>query len=259
MNSIANWAKQHIAAARLLIATLHILVFFSAVYLSQLLASGGTYFSFNKAILVATLGFFTIATIGWQRRKTTNLTNRKKLKQLRFFLMGICCTLLITGFFSSRASLKYPVTDNVLAAFTSTEKKEKPDYNTYSDKQAFYKDLNAYYTTLSKKELRKEFRHQLKEFTHSSSSPVGRVAIALLIILLVSAALSLIAGLSCSLACNGQGALALLVLIGGTAGVILLTVLLVKAIKKQEKNKKQQEDKKDEKKEPKTIETNSET
>lgn len=237
MNSIANWAKQHIAAARLLIALLHIYVFFSAIYLSQLLIDVGIFFTTNQAIVIAAVGFCIIAIAELHRRKANNSIARKRLQRFRFLMMGICCTLLLVGFFSSLSVPKNSVTNNALAAFTSAEKKEKPNYESYEDKQAFYKDLKAYYSTLSKKEMRKELRHQFKELSRSSST-AGTIAIALLIILLVALALVGIVSLSCSLACDGQGGLAWLVLIGGTASVIFLTILLVRAIRRKAKKQK---------------------
>lgn len=136
---IANWAKKNIAAARLLIALLHICVVMCAIQLSLLLIDAGIPVSFNQTLVFAVTGFSAITFIGLQRKKLHDRVVRMRLQKLRFFLMGICCTLLLVGFFSSCFSFKYTITNHAQAAFTKTKKIDRPVYEDYNDKNVFTK------------------------------------------------------------------------------------------------------------------------
>ncbi len=235
MIRIANWAQKHIVAARLLIASLHLFVFVCAILISNLLSSTGVFFSFRFTFFITTTGAILIVLIGWLRKALSLRMQKRKLQQFRFLLVGVVCTLLLISSLQNTA-LKNAFSSHVQAAFIKTETKEMPVYEAYSDKKLFYEDVKAYYHSLSKKELRKVLIYQTRHLNKISENLETAIAI-LLIGFAASAALGLIAALSCSLACNGQGALAVLVLFGGLALVVVLLVLLGKAYRKSKKKR----------------------
>lgn len=147
--------------------------------------------------------------------------------------------LLITGFYSSGVFLRFHLYSNLNGAFTEkTAKAARPAYESYDNKKLFYEDLKTYYKSLSKKELRKELRHELKNLTKKQSNG-GDIALIVLIILGMLLALMAIVSLACSLACAGSDALAVIVGVGGTVGIIWLAAYLIKRIRRKRKEERQ--------------------
>ena len=235
MIRIANWAQKHVAASRLLIAILHVTVFFLAVNLSQLLTIANIQLPLYLLLSTAVIGASVVLFLGKEKGKRADRVQWRRIQKYRFFLTGLVCTFLLTGMLQ-HSSLQNEVTLPVQAAFTKAEEKKMPLYEDYTDKKAFWNDVKAYYHSLSKKELRKVLVYQTRHLSKISDNL--EVAIGILLIGFAAAtALLLIAGLACSLSCNGQGALAFLVLIGGWGLIIFLLVLLGKAYRKSKRKK----------------------
>jgi len=114
----------------------------------------------------------------------------------------------------------------------STSKKDSATgFKTIKEFSASMKDANGKY--LKWKERRKLLRDQLRNIKEAKGLSAADRAV--LTVLCIAAALLLsylIAGLSCELSCSGADAAALMVLLGGSALVIFLSVLAFRAIYK---------------------------
>lgn len=231
MQAISNWARQHTTAARLLLCILHTWLVVSAMLLCPLLAACHITVSFKGTLFVCVAGFSIVLATGYFRKGIHKRMATFRLQKLRFLLTGICCTILITGFYSSGLFLKFHTYTSLHGALEKTAKSARPSYESYDDKKLFYEDLKTYYTSLSKKELRKELRHELKNLAKKRSEG-GDAALIALIVIGMLFALMAVAALSCTLACDGHGALAVLVGVGGAVGITWLAMCLVRSIKK---------------------------
>lgn len=227
MRKVSDWAGQHIIAARLLLTILHIFLVVLVMLLCPLLAARNITVSFKSALLVCTAGFSIVLATGYIKKSISNRVKRFRLQKMRFMLTGICCLVLITGFFSSGVFLKINLYSNLNGAFTEkAAKMERPTYESYSDKKLFYEDLKKYYTSFSKKELRKELRHQLRDLvkgqgnTQTTSYIVG-------ILLAMLFALFFVAIVSCNISCNGSEVLGTIIFIVGVVGAIGLAAYLI--------------------------------
>jgi hypothetical protein len=89
------------------------------------------------------------------------------------------------------------------------------------------------------KEKKKLLKKQVKEIkTAKDISQGGKIALIFLSILVALGLLYLLAALSCSIACNASGGLALVVAVLGTTGIIILLAFVIRAITGKKKKKK---------------------
>jgi uncharacterized YccA/Bax inhibitor family protein len=155
--------------------------------------------------------------------------------------------MLLLAFFSRSAPFRYQLYGNLNGAFTrskSVEKKERPLRENYADDKTFYQELKTYYSSFSRKELRKELRNQLKTLWNQKAESDPTIYI-VLIVLGMLLALLLVASLSCSIACNGNDALGTTLLVVGTVGIIALGVIFIRKVtrKKGEPTERKKEQK----------------
>jgi hypothetical protein len=112
------------------------------------------------------------------------------------------------------------------------------NYKSISDFNKSMEDENG--NMLKWKERRKLLKQQVKEIKKANDPSKGeKVLLVILSILVALGLLYLIAALSCSIACSGSEAIALLVAIGGTVGVIFLLIFVIRAIYGKKRKKKE--------------------
>jgi hypothetical protein len=112
------------------------------------------------------------------------------------------------------------------------------NYKSIKDLNASMQDENG--NMLKWKERKKLLKHQIREIKKANDPSKGeKVLLVILSILVALGLLYLVAALSCSIACSGSEAIALLVAIGGTAGVILLLIFVIRAIYGKRRKKKE--------------------
>ncbi len=232
MQAMSNWARQHTIKARLLLCILHTCLVMAAMQLCRLLAFRHVAVSFTATLFICIVGFGLVLATRYFKNSIHSHIAQFRLQKFRFLLTGFCCIVLIIGFYSSGTFLRFHLYSSLNGAFTEkTAKTAKPAFESYDDKKMFYEDLKTYYKTLSKKELRKELRHELKNLAKSPGDGANTAYI-VLIILGMLLALGAVTSIACSLACAGSDALAVLVGVGGTIGVIWLAVYLIKSLNK---------------------------
>ncbi|HWC55234.1 MAG TPA: hypothetical protein VG676_16735 [Chitinophagaceae bacterium] len=102
-------------------------------------------------------------------------------------------------------------------------------YKSIKDFSTSMKDVNG--KTLKWKERKKLLKEQLKAIKKDNTlSPGTKTLLTILSILVAVGLLVLIVGLSCNLSCDGSGAAAVLVGIGGIALIVFLLVIVMRAI-----------------------------
>lgn len=192
MHTISFWASRNIWPARLLLAMLHIVLVLLAWILSNLLTG-----SFSFSLLLSALPFLLV--VGWYL--VASRSNRKRFH----LLVSTGSFWLVLCFFQSGGSLQHALIGGIAVQEVQASKTE---------------DLSAV-----KKKVKRSF------FKRITSDKTGRTILTILTILGAILLLFLVAVLSCSIACSGAEALALLVGLAGLAGVIVLTRLVLRRIK----------------------------
>lgn len=249
MITISKWANRNPVKSRLLIASSHLLAVANAVLLGFLL------FLFDwpaSSLLVFLLvSIFSVAYLLYPTNKS-RLSRKRYWQQKRSdFILALSYSLLIavslnnylaneggtsggeTGL--TEATIMHsavalpPVGTTTTAPLTKTERKEA--------RRGQFKTIKTQFKNLKAqlKELKAEIRAWKKDHKGQKEDRGAVKALLLLLVIIVALALAtLIAGLSCSLSCNGQEGLAVFVFLGGLAGITLLSIIAIKAVFKKE-------------------------
>ena len=245
MKKISTWAKNNKWLARILVIICHILLnaigIFTGVLMSDL----------DINIPVAALPFLIIVVLSsfiFYPRKSEKrnhidrsvfYTQRKRWD----FILAVS-TFLITLYIGNHIDNRLKNHPGIYAAISSASSlpgdSTIKSYKKLADFNASLKDNNG--KTLKWKERKKLMKEQLKGIRKSGDLSKGeKVALAILTVLLALGLMYVVAGLACGLACNGADAAAWLVLIGGTAVVILLSVIAIRAIYSNRKARRKME------------------
>ncbi|MEN8121626.1 MAG: hypothetical protein ABFS35_14845 [Bacteroidota bacterium] len=230
MKNLSYWGKNNPGKTRKIIAILHILLVFNAFSLATLTSLFDI--DIPRAVLLIFGGIFFIAYFLYPSKKTKNgifKYSYKKQKTLDFLLVVSYFLILSFG-------LKYTTiiseTDHakqlpILVQGDSPQQDVKNQGEPLFDSKLTFKEL--------RKKIKSEFKELKKELKKQKDKPGIVFLKVFLVILSLAAAIGLgylIAALACSLSCSGMEGLAVIVLIFGWAGVVLLTVVSIKNIVK---------------------------
>lgn len=212
MKRISFWASKHKMPTRIFIVLAYIPLNFLAIYLGSLLAESNFFFSpsfiYSVFILFITTVFLYNNRFSYYKRKLADFT----LGLLTF--LGIC----YYGNQVSNQTPVFPFSGLTVAVSLSNHSKLKET-----------KEANPFKEKISKK----EFKNLKKNIREQKENGSGKnVLLIVLTILLALGLLYLLAILSCSIACNGSEALAWIVLLFGTFGIVFLTFRIIRRIKK---------------------------
>jgi hypothetical protein len=224
MYKLTFWASRHVGMTRVIIALLSLWLLAAAMILAGFAQSKS---SLPNVRILLLAGMLAIAA-SVLCRHLCKLNALRPLKQIRFLVgrtrfifFGLGCFLFSVAFFSSGMHLRVNNYTALQGSFAPSEKAElkKPQYDQYTDKNAYYNDLKGYYKSLSNKALRKELKDAFKQ---QKSGDTGGVDVLLIVVTILGAlaALYLVAALSCSLSCNGNDGMAVLVAVLGIAGIV---------------------------------------
>lgn len=220
MKSVSYWAKHNMNKARLLIVLCEILLFILAVWLGFLLLQSGVKVP-GKAVLVPIIIFSSAVFITLYEKAFKHQNNNGYWRQrLCFFLLGLSMFLLSVFFVSSEKLLTWNTYSSLSGNSSSLLVKPAP-----SSAERFSARQMERATRL----LKKMQKHSSLNWLYVFLIIVGGLSL-----------LTLIAALSCSLSCNGNGAFSLLVLLLGGGGVIFLCVWLIQKILKGKAPEKEQ-------------------
>ena len=217
MKQISFWAKQHPVFTRWLIVVLYLPLNLLAINTGKQLREVGIEVS---TLFLDTSVLLTLSAILLYKNKASYYY-RKSLD-----VTLIAATFMIVCFYGNQLGQKHlyipfsQPTAAVTTIYPSLITPQKVSNPSLTNKQ-----------TWSKKEIRQSVRAIVKKQKTAEGS--GSKAILIVVTILVSLLLVfLLTGLSCSIACNGSEALAYIVFLLGTFGIVFGAVRIIKSIQK---------------------------
>jgi hypothetical protein len=202
MRKISLFASRNFFKAQVLITVCQIILSYFAMLIAGMLDKEHIYLS--SKLLIGSLLFFTVVAYVFRSNK------RYDIIRLKYFLCGASLFIALCCYYSNNSNVRYNMYSNVGGTLTNPIEK-----------------------TLSKSQQRKELRHMVKEIRKEMKATKDSTGQTLAIVGVVIGAiflLSIVAALSCSIACGGSGALATLVALAGTFGVVWLMMWAIKKI-----------------------------
>jgi hypothetical protein len=209
MKAIAIWSRNNPVAARIVITCCHIALGFLACYIGLALKKLAIFLPV-KIFWISVVAFF-IATF-----MHTTFYSYSVSFGLRKLLDA---PILLIGFFMIIASANQPNVNHFI--FYSPLRGsfvEEKNTSTNNHKPTF-KEVKKQW---------KELRQMIKKERASAGGIIISVLVGLLLLLLVMSA-------SCSLACDNQGGLAIIVLIAGLAGIFFVIKLILHLLPRKQK------------------------
>lgn len=234
MLALSKWAFRNPITARLLIALGHILVIANALFLGLLLF----WFDWASSTLtiVVLVSIYGIAYLRYPA-KLSRLTKQKYRKQKTSdFLMVLSYALLIAFSLNNYLTMEdnpgvanHKVSETAVLfsalaapAAPAAVVSPKAPLTKAERRQARRSQFKALKTQI--KAWKKENKGRKK------GGEVGKILLTCLVICFAIGLAFLLAILACSLSCNGQGSLAVLLVLGGLTGIVWLSVIAIKGI-----------------------------
>lgn len=210
MKQISYWAHSHKTAARIILILLYIPLNIVGLLTGYLLEETGMHLTAN---FMYTLVIIVLAVYIFYPQKATYY------KRKFFEGVVITSTFLMICFYGNLLNKPTPV-------FPFSNSTQAVSYTVnHSVIQSVNKDPGK---TLTIKELRKELK---KAFSQKKEIKKGwKITLIILSILVAAGLILLLVALSCSIACNGSEALAIIVFLIGTAAVIFGVLKLIQYI-----------------------------
>ncbi len=241
MKKISLWANRHPWTSRIIIIVSFLVLNVLGFTTGWLLLDSGIYLPF-----MALLSFALIYATGFIFYPFKN-KNGKYRMTVSVYIRQKTCGMLLAGsaffmciyagnqreiLFRSSFPFSQAVAGNTIIPVKSPVK-------TYKTIPAFYKSMkDDHGKMLSWKERKKLLKEQVKAIKHTREiSNGGKTALIILSILVALGLIGLVAALSCNLSCEGSGAAAVIVGIGGTGLIIFLLFLAIRGILGKKKNK----------------------
>lgn len=232
MKQLSSWGKKHPVHSRLIIIASFVVITISGVVAAELLRSLGVVIPFIFFLLMALMTLY-----GWiyYPAKKDNPGKSKLIsyrRQKRFDLLLSLCTIGLVIYAGNRTET-LGTCESLLASSTTTSLQLGDSASkTYKSIPVFLASMkDAHGRTLKWKERKKLLKEQVAEIRKANDLPVAaKIA---LIILSVGVAVLLAYGvaiLACSAACSGSEALAIFILIAGTALIVFLLLWAIRKI-----------------------------
>lgn len=206
MKNIAFWSRDHKMAARLLIAVCQILIICLGCYVGIGLAKSA-FFIFPAVFYIFTGLFITINLLFSTRYKSYSFNRKKMLDGL----VLLCSFVMIISLSNQQNISRVTLYKSIIGSFDQKKVSNAEPAGRLSFKVA-------------RKQL-KELRRIVKQERPSA----GLVLLAVISGILLSL---LVASVSCSLACDGQDGLAILVLLAGLPAIFFLCRAILRSNKK---------------------------
>lgn len=220
MKQLSYWAKANPGTARLLIVLIYFVINIAGLIAGSLLWESGIElkdsFMFILAVTVVSLYIIYPEKAVYYKRKVFH------------GLMAVCTFLIIT-FFGNQMQNPNPQLFFVKTTQAVTHLANNEQHNTYKP-------------TASKKEKRlqkKETRKLWKKLAVQNDRSKGtKIFLIILTVIVALALLFLLAAISCNIACAGVEAVAILVALAGTFGIVFGAVRIIQRILGKERKKK---------------------
>jgi len=229
MRSISLWAKHHRQHARIIIIICRFLLICLACFLGTQLSQSAVMPSPLWTFFFMVVFFITGA--HYPSERSAKNYRKRKLYDLIIascgFLMAVCVTSEL-----NKPFIGYQSVEATAAAVPSLYKFPEAEKLL----KQFEKGEKIKFSARKKRIIKKEFNYQLLKYAKAKFTGNKSTADQTLLIILACIAavglLYLVAGLACTLSCNGSDAAAIIVAILGTAGVIWGLVAIIRSIKR---------------------------
>ena len=239
MKHLSIWAKKNPWLARLIIVVSHILILLLAWFTGNEIA--GLSDVLPAFLKIVFLLVFIIAAFSYPVKKdhsNNKLYSYAKQKTCDF-LLALSTFGMVTGIVAS-GEISFGSLSPLYASTPSAINKNKNPTAEEILASLKYRDKNSL-TRVEKRILKTEFKRQLKIWTLAKiSGNKEEGSNAGLVILAIIGAVGLfylVAALSCSLSCNGSDAAAVVVLLLGTAAIVLGLLAVLRSIKRKRRKK----------------------
>ena len=236
MKQLSLWAKKNPRKARLIIIVSHLLIVLLAWFTgSEISGLSDELPAYLKMIFVLV---FIIAAFSYPVKKTMPGYSYAKQKACDF-LLALSTFGMVTGIAAS-GEITFGSLSPLYASTPSAINNKKDPTAEQILASLKHRDKSSL-TRAEKRILKAEFKKQLKIWTLakiSGNKEEGDKA-GLLILAIVGAVglFFLVAALSCSLACNGSDAASIVVLLLGTAAIVLGLLAVIRSINRKKRQK----------------------
>ena len=224
MRLLSYWAKANAPTARLLIVILYFFINIIALITGSLLWAIDIELQEGFLLMLA---FITVSLYLMYPAKASYYK-----RKLFHGLMAVCTFLLIT-FFGNQLHNSNPS----LSFLNSTQ--AVTFHNTGGNEHVNYRDKHIKEKRFQKRQA-KTFLQKLA--AKKDRSNAAKILLITLTIIVALGLLYLLAALSCTIACNGVEALAILVAIAGTFGIVFGVIRIIQVILGKERRKKRKQE-----------------
>lgn len=237
MKQLSLWAKGNPWKARLIIIVSHILILLLAWFTgNEISGLSDELPGYLKIIFVLV---FVIAAFSYPVKKSKTVYSYAKQKTCDFLLV-LSTFGMVTGIAAS-GEISFGSLSPLYASTPSAINNNKKDPTAEQILASLkYRDKNSL-TRVEKRILKAEFKKQLKIWTLAKISgnkeEGGKAGLLILAIVGAVGLFFLVASLSCSLSCNGSDAAAIVVLLLGTAAIVLGLLAVIRSINRKKRKK----------------------
>jgi hypothetical protein len=235
MKKLSLWAKKNQRKARLIIIVSHLLIILLAWFTGREISGLSDNLPGYLKIIFALV--FIIALFTYPVKKSMPGYSYAKQKSCDF-LLALSTFGMVTGITAS-GEISFGSLSPLYATSPSTINNNKKDPTAEQILASLKHRDKSTLTRAEKRILKAEFKNQLKIWTIakiSGNKEEGDKA-GLLILAIIGAVglFFLVAALSCSLACNGSDAAAIVVLLLGTAAIVLGLLAIIRSINRKKR------------------------
>lgn len=240
MKKISYWAKEHKGKARIAIVVSYIFLNALAFFTGQFLNQIGIFLL--PQFLFGCFFIFLVTFIAYPQKRQKGT----KLKPSAYYRFQKTCDFVLAAStfcmivcLCNRPERLFQFYPQVKAFVVVTPPKDSvvKHYKSVSDFYSSLKDGKG--NTLKWKERKKLLKQQIREIRKDNNLSKGnKIALIFLSCAVALGLIFLVAALACNLSCDGYGALAVIVGIGGTALIIFLLAVVIRAINGKKRKKK---------------------
>ena len=234
MKQLSLWARKNPRKARLIIIVSHLLILLLAWFTGrEISALSDELPGYLKIIFV--LVFIIAAIIYPVKSKPGYLYAKQKTCD---FLLALSTFGMVTGIAAS-GEISFGSLSPLYASTPSAINNNKKDPTAEQILASLKHRDKSSLTRAEKRILKTEFKKQLKIWTFAkitgNKEEGSKAGLVILAIIGAVGLFFLVASLSCSLSCNGSDAAAIVVLLLGTAAIVLGLLAVLRAIKKKKR------------------------
>ena len=239
MTKLSIWAKHHAAKARTVIVLLHAVLNTLAVYTGLTLLQLGRLIPSSLVYMTMLLFLTAVVLYPSAQQRNTRFNKRRSYIIRKSCDFALCaCSFILVCFIANNYCNTNPYV--TAGAAVSAKGDKKPGAEQILASLA-HRDKSTL-TRSEKRILRNEFKLQLQVYVKAKlikDDEAAAKAIFITLSIIAAVGLSfLLAGLACSISCNGSEAGAIVVMILGLTAIIGLLIVVIKKIKSHKKKEK---------------------